>query len=224
MSMARDNRLAHVGALSAPHRDSTVQMAMIDCGDPKYVGADFIPMQYDVERGTGGAGRKAKAANYFVRFFRAGCPWTIFSEWFYEELHLHFGHIAHYDRQGFYAEWFSSVGRQRDFLEDLCQRWTAGVGDPAYTYSDVVRAIRAWVSTSGILDEYRIRADEEKATAAVAAARAALAALTPEQRASLSTIDRSSTSSAIPHANAEVGAGAPCSSGLEQLGFVGLAS
>lgn len=53
-----------------------------------------------------------------------------------------FGHIAHYDRNGFYDEWFRE-GRA-DWTEYILDRG-AWFGDPEYTWSDVENAFVEWL-------------------------------------------------------------------------------
>ena len=67
----------------------------------------------------------------------------MFSKGFYTRMSMMRGHIAHYDRGGFYNAQFSTSERRADFL----QHWaTAPVyGNPAYTWSDVERVLAAWL-------------------------------------------------------------------------------
>lgn len=89
------------------------------------------------------AEQKAKFANHFVRFATNGCRATMFPQWFYTRLSMTFGHIAHYDRSGFYSTWFSDRAGASEFF-DRVAGWVA-YGDPEYTYSDVERALQQWV-------------------------------------------------------------------------------
>jgi len=61
-----------------------------------------------------------------------------------------FGHIAHYDRGGFYAEWFEDLAARIRWLEYIGRGgmfgemgW--GMGSAAHTYSDVEQAISEWL-------------------------------------------------------------------------------
>lgn len=51
------------------------------------------------------AEQKAKFANHFVRFVKSGFKPTLFYSWFYKRLSMTFGHIAHFNRQGFWHTW-----------------------------------------------------------------------------------------------------------------------
>lgn len=141
----------------------------------------FTPDQFTPTKHSTGED-KAKAANYLIYFLRNQCQWTLFHDWFYTELHQHFAHIAHYDRSGFYHEWFSTAKKQCAFVEDLLTNWMASCGDPAYTYSDVVRAVRVYLRQSNLLSELQARAEAEAHATAAAAARAALDRLPEEYR------------------------------------------
>lgn len=86
------------------------------------------------------AEQKAKFANQFFRFVRSGYKFTVFPKWFYNRLSMTFGHIAHYNRCGFFEEFFvTAEGLQR--FADITRQWPC-YGDPEYTYSDVERAIQ----------------------------------------------------------------------------------
>ncbi len=102
---------------------------------------------------------KAKFANHFVRFAESGFKDILFHKWFYNRLSMTFGHIAHFDRGGFYATWFDSLKNKLDFLEHTVE--AKAYGDPAYTYCDVERVIQSWVQEWGILWKYRELVNEE---------------------------------------------------------------
>lgn len=82
-----------------------------------------------------------------------------------------FGHIAHFDRDGFYATWFSTNARRLDWITHVLD--FQPYGDATHTYCDVERAFRAWLSESGMWAKYRAIVDAETE----ARERAALAAL-----------------------------------------------
>ena len=124
----------------------------------------FTPTQYST------AEDKARFANQFVRFVKADFPQSLFPRWFYTRLSSTFGHIAHYDQAGFYCTFFTTNEGKLDFL-----RITAGeaglytdggvggmgiCGDPAFTYSDVERVLRAWVIREGLVSVYTQRCQE----------------------------------------------------------------
>lgn len=65
------------------------------------------------------ATHKARAVNAFIRFVDSDFQRAKFTKAVYEMLHQHFDHIAHFDADGFYYEWFSSRACQIEFLTDL---------------------------------------------------------------------------------------------------------
>jgi hypothetical protein len=102
---------------------------------------------------------KAEFARRFICFVESDFDWRQFTDEFYRRLSMTFGHIAHYDRSGFYDTFFTSTQDKIRFL-----RQTAGhtcVGDPAYTYSDVERALQAWINQNAILQQYERAAQEQ---------------------------------------------------------------
>ena len=117
------------------------------------------------------AEEKAMAANALVRFIEAECPREKFTQRLYSHLHLHlFGHIAHFDRSGFWHVWFRDAAARVRFLENalapIIQAPEYGVsiavghqGDPAHCWSDVERWFAAWITTTGALDRARAERD-----------------------------------------------------------------
>ena len=106
----------------------------------------FSPEQFTATKFTT-AEQKAKFANHFVRFVDAGFPKTLFVKWFYNELRNCFGHIAHFDINGFYEEWFSSTQRKLDFIKNVLNH--TSYGDPAHTFSDVEKELYMLVHLRG---------------------------------------------------------------------------
>jgi hypothetical protein len=101
------------------------------------------------------AADKAKFANHFVRFVESGFKATLFYDWFYTRLNGTFGHIAHYNRRGFYDTWFSGTAERLNFLRHTERDRSWQYGDPAFTYSDVEKVLVAWVRESGLVEKYR---------------------------------------------------------------------
>ena len=64
-----------------------------------------------------------------------------------------FGMIAHYDVHGFWAEYFTSTADKLRFLEELTAHpcW----GDPAFTFSDLERAVIARLRSAGLVARLR---------------------------------------------------------------------
>ena len=102
---------------------------------------------------------KAAFANRFVRFVESDFAAEHFTEKFYRRLSNTFGMIAHYNRGGFWETFFTTAADKVRFLQMTIQ-WPC-YGDPAWTYSDVERALRAWLRADGMLDRYRQRLAQE---------------------------------------------------------------
>jgi hypothetical protein len=125
----------------------------------------FTPSQF-VPTKWNSAEDKAKFANHFVRFVESGFKKSLFQKWFYTRLSMTFGHIAHYNQGGFWAEFFETTSDQLRFLEQTTQCMCHG--DPEYTYSDVEKAIRNWLVQTDIvpdlvMKELRERQSSERA-------------------------------------------------------------
>ena len=114
----------------------------------------FTPTQWD------SAADKLRFANQFVKFAERGFRRADFPKWFYNRLSLTFGHIAHYNHEGFWDTWFTSTRRIVDFLYST--RNYGVCGDPAWTYSDVERALQAWLLKSGLSDQWTQRFNQER--------------------------------------------------------------
>jgi hypothetical protein len=114
--------------------------------DSKFTAAQFTPTEFYT------AEDKAKFCNHFVRFVRSGFKETLFHKGFYNRLSNTFGHIAHYNRAGFYHVWFSSPGNRLEFLKRTAERRI--YGSPEYTFCDCERVLAEWVRNSGLVEEY----------------------------------------------------------------------
>lgn len=109
------------------------------------------------------AEKKVLFAKHFVRFVESDFSSRLFTHPFYVRLALCFGHIAHYNRHGFYETFFVSTETKVRFLRLTLQHpcW----GDPAFTYSDVERALQSWLKQRGVLAKYEQRLAEEQEAA-----------------------------------------------------------
>ncbi|MCW8309038.1 hypothetical protein AruPA_18550 [Acidiphilium sp. PA] len=107
----------------------------------------FTPTKWD------DAPTKAKFGNHLLRFIAEDFPETMFTQKFYQRLSNTFGHIACYDRHGFWSEFFISRATKLDFLDQTIRH--PCYGDPAWTYSDVEQVIRARLKQSGVIDCHR---------------------------------------------------------------------
>jgi len=113
----------------------------------------FTPTQWDT------AQDKAAFAKQFVRFVQSDFAAQHSTDKFYRRLSNTFGHIANFNRGGFWDTFFTSTADKVQFLEQTRQH--PCYGDPAWTYSDVERALQAWLRAEGTLEQYRQRLAEE---------------------------------------------------------------
>ena len=60
---------------------------------------------------------KAKFANQFVKFVQSDFRSKEFPIWFYQRLSMTFGHIAHYDRGGFFHTFFDDQEGKLEFID-----------------------------------------------------------------------------------------------------------
>ena len=120
---------------------------------PALTAADFTATKWDTSED------KAKFANNLCRFIASDFKTTMFTDKLYRRLAMMFGHIAHYNKFGFTAEFFEDLRGKVAFLEETTM-WQP-CGDPAWTYSDVERGILRRLQTCDLLTAYRqLRAAE----------------------------------------------------------------
>jgi hypothetical protein len=97
----------------------------------------FTPTQWE------GADKKARFARQFVKLVQSGFAKAQFGNAFYARLALIFGHIAHYNLDGFYAEFFTTTVDKVRFLRHTLQHECVGEGAamlaPAKRHSRKVR-------------------------------------------------------------------------------------
>lgn len=98
------------------------------------------------------AEEKAKFANQFLNFVESGFSESKFPKWFYKRLSMIFGHIAHYDQSGFFAEFFTTTKDKLRFLRQCAN--ASCFGDPTYVYSDVERALQDWMRRVSAVSMY----------------------------------------------------------------------
>lgn len=124
----------------------------------------FTPTKWDT------SDKKAAFAKQFIRFVESDFARSKFPKAFYQRLSMTFGHVAHYNQHGFFEEFFTTTAGKVRFLRQTLAHpcW----GDPAFTYSDVERALQAWLRASGVLSQFEQRlADETEAEDRAALAR-----------------------------------------------------
>lgn len=117
----------------------------------------FTPTKWD------SSDKKATFAKQFIRFVQSDFAKSKFPNTFYQCLSLTFGHIAHFNQGGFFETFFTTIEGKVRFL-----RMTLAhpcYGDPAWTYSDVERALQTWLLEHDILARYEARLADETETA-----------------------------------------------------------
>jgi hypothetical protein len=110
------------------------------------------------------AEEKARFCNDFVRFVLSGFDRKLFKPKFYQRLSNIFGHIAHYDADGFWEVWFASPAKQCQFVQRV-HEWVP-VGDPHFCWSDAERELKSWATKEAEAVEAAIVASERKFTQA----------------------------------------------------------
>src|SRR5512141_1096924 len=100
---------------------------------------DFTPTKWS------SAEEKAKIANKLTRFILGGFQRSGFTKDIYQQLSSMFGHIAHYNINGFYEMWFADVKACKEWVEHSTSNWLSGMGDPRFTWSDVEKALFQWI-------------------------------------------------------------------------------
>jgi hypothetical protein len=88
---------------------------------------------------------KAKFANDLAALVRSGFNRNRFHKGLYNRLSTTFGHIAHYNIEGFYGEWFETPARQLAWVQNAL-RYPC-YGDPGFTYSDAERQFQNWLQS-----------------------------------------------------------------------------
>src|SRR3990167_418165 len=101
------------------------------------------------------AADKEKFELQFKRFVMSDFAENKFPNWFYKSLSMTFGHIAHYNKAGFYSTFFTSDNGKLDFLHQTLE-WPCH-GSPTFTYCDVERALSEWVKDSGLIENYQAK-------------------------------------------------------------------
>ncbi len=122
---------------------------------------DFTADQFTATQWEG-ADQKAKFARQFIAFVESDFAKDKFPVWFYRRLSMTFGHIAHFNQHGFFETFFTSTEDKVKFLRQTVRHTC--YGDPAWTYSDVEKALKKWVMENAVLFKHENRlADEHEA-------------------------------------------------------------
>jgi len=103
------------------------------------------------------AKEKATWINGMVSFILKGFPEERWREGLYHHLYNMYCHIAHYNRHGFYAEWFATDHERLAWLEYVAKggAFGGGMGEPTYTWCYVEAALSAWIRDSPFIELYR---------------------------------------------------------------------
>ena len=121
---------------------------------------DFTPTEWAA------AEEKARIADKMTRFILGGFQQGSFTKAMYQRLSNMFGHIAHYNINGFYEEWFSDIKACHDWAEHITGNWLSGMGDPRFTWSDVETALIQWMKDNQIADQlnesYRLDVEQKE--------------------------------------------------------------
>jgi hypothetical protein len=126
----------------------------------KFQASNFTATQWNT------ADDKAKMANKLTKFILNGFQQVSFTRKMYTRLSTMFGHIAEYNIQGFYTVWFEDDAACLKWVENAMRGGVLGfiVGDPAWTWSDVERALQKWLSDNQILEQIRDSDDRDADT------------------------------------------------------------
>ena len=116
---------------------------------PPFEASQFVATKWS------SAEEKAKFANKLMKFIAAEFPRQGFTQDFYRRLSNTFGHIACYDIHGFYGVFFEDEAGRIDFLDQALT--FPCYGDPACTFSDVERAVKARLRASNVIEIFRMR-------------------------------------------------------------------
>jgi hypothetical protein len=105
---------------------------------------------------------KAKFANNLRAFVESGFDDKKFTAALYDRLSRLFGHIAEYNKDGFWNAWFSSPAGHWNWIQRV--RTHEIYGDPGVTWSDVEHAVQKWLNDVSVYSpvEARAKAQIEK--------------------------------------------------------------
>ena len=109
---------------------------------PRFEESQFVPTEYY------SSADKAWFANTLASFIAEGFPESKWTKRLYLKLMNSFGHIAHYNKQGFWETFFIDTRSKIDFLKQTME-WPCH-GQPRYTCCDVERALIRRLTASGV--------------------------------------------------------------------------
>jgi len=176
--------------------------------NPGPTASDFLPTKFMP------ADTKAWFAVHFLRFASADFPKHHFTQRFYDRVMNTFGMIAHYDRMGFWTEYFTSTAGKVEFIEQVIE-WPC-YGDPNDTFSDAEREIQRRLRQVDLLGLYRKLSRAERDTAERAEFARLKARFEPESVTSTVDVSPAARMHAIAHAAIS---GPAAMRGASQLAF-----
>ena len=111
---------------------------------------DFLPTKFS------SADDKAAFGNALLHFLEMNCKRELFTNSLYDRLSSCYGHIAHCDRETFYETWFDTDQNRLRFIRHTLRGrcWP----NPAFTFSDVERAVQREIESRGYLARYELQA------------------------------------------------------------------
>ena len=119
---------------------------------PKKEVFDFLPDLFTPTKWST-AEDKARFAGQLMAFIENGCDEKKFTPSLYSRLSNCFGFIAHTDRGGFIATYFDTPQSKAVFIDHILAHTV--VGAPAWTWSDVERAIQETLENAELAGDYR---------------------------------------------------------------------
>ncbi len=122
---------------------------------PEPIAAPFQPTAFAP------ADNKAWFARHFLRFASADFPKHHFTLRFYRRVMNTFGFIAHYNLDGYWTEYFTTLSGKVEFLEQVLD-WPR-YGDPTSSFCDVENEIARRIRVVDLLGFYRslLRSERE---------------------------------------------------------------
>jgi len=112
---------------------------------------------------------KEKFINDLADFVKSGFTPRLFTKELYNRLSMCFGHMAHYNKSGFFAEWFEMPHEQLAWIKR--NQAYKPCGDSKYTYSDAEDIFVQWLNgpeVSKIVIELEDKCNQEVIAAAYA--------------------------------------------------------
>ena len=122
----------------------------------RFQAESFTPTQWST------AEQKAAFANQLMAFIASGFPENKFTKAFYNRLCACFSFIAHTDRAGFVATFFTCTSDKLDFLRQLAT--CPCYGSPQFTFSDLERTVSGSIRSIGYVEVYEAKLRSETET------------------------------------------------------------